>query len=476
MYKLVLLLLIAPLCLAQQNPVIDVYNNINSFSGPRNITPNFELLRDEFNNKVAAAALTGATEHELESLSIPDLQHRLLALTQANLIENRSGKYFLTIPVITGKRRTELAKLVTKQAQLMLPKVAPMVEEIRKAVPGHEDVVFHLLWSRVIDDAWSIAWELEKRGANGTPGVDWVILPRHAYMVGTNYWGNEIAITWSEHTGCGTRAVQDSRLLLRKAAWGQVVRDDRVATVAKYGLLDTGGRFRGFAIHKGDAVDTLVQRLRAQYAHLIANAYDTRELGSRWGVPADKLWVILLHETAYSLFGELANSGHLSIPGVLRGNGNLAECKSAISLWLDKPVTRGDDVRDKFERTGYVGSQEVIQSATEVLASEPGNVDALYYLGLSQYEVKDYRAALSSFQRLLSICEVQDVRCLLGHLWMGHLLDLTNERQKAILEYEYVAGSSAEDAYLNYSGYHIGPTTIKSWAQERIKSPFRREE
>lgn len=459
-------------------PDIDLYKNISSFSGERGnyAFPNLDLLEDSANNKIGNACLAGATRSQLRKLGISDLDARIQKLLAGSVLVLRNDKYFLGIPAIIGGVRTELATIVDKKAHLIAPQVASILNRILEATPGNGDMAFHLLWSRVMDEMWYQTWQLDARPGKGPPLVDWIIYPEHPQSFGTNSWNQDIAITWSQHTSCRTLTVQDSRLVLMKTAWGQTIDINRNRELQGLGLLDHEGHFRGFAIHSGDPIDKLLKQLTAEYAHLVASAYDYEELTKRWHVPSDQLWVILMHETAYSVFEDLIGQGKLKIPGVLTGSGNLLECRSAVSLLLERPITYADEIEDLFRKTGWLGSQEVIDQAKNILEHDPNNPDVLYFVGLSLYQVKNYPEALNTFQHLSEISSASgNPRQLISHLWMGHVLDIQGEREKAIHEYQIVIASPQADSTINYSGYHIGPTTLRTWAAERIKSPYKRQ-
>jgi len=460
-----------------EQPVIDLSKHISSFSGysEGDSFPDLDLLEDSANNKIGNACLTGATPNDLQNLGIPDIDARLQKLLAAHVLVVKDNKYFLGIPVIIGDSRAELAAIVDKKAHAISPRVASMLSRIREASAGNDAIVFHLLWSRVMDEVWDQVWKLEGRQGKGSPAVDWLIYPSHPKAFGTNYWSQDVAVTWSDYTSCDSHIVLDSRLLLLKAAWGQKINTGNTSELQNVGLLDGAGHFRGFALHLGDPTDKALEQLRIEYAQLIAGAYDYQQLSSKWHVPSDQLWVILLHETAYSVFADLSAEGKLDIPSVLTGRGDLHDCRNAISLLLEKPITSTDELEDLFRKTGWRGDERVVTQARIILANDSNNADALLYLGLSLFELRKYQDALKTFQHLSEIPpDSGNSKQVIAHLWMGHLLDLEGQREKAIQQYRIVVESPQADSFMNYSGYHIGPTTLRAWATERIKTPYTR--
>lgn len=462
-----------------EEPDIALAKNINTFSGdPTGYTsPDLDLLEDSVNSKIGNACLSGATRTDLQNLGIHDINIRLEKLLAGHVLILKGNKYFLGIPVIIGDSREELAAVVEKKARAISPRIASMLGRVREASGGNDSIVFHLLWSRVMDQVWDQTWKLEGRPGNGPPLVDWLIDPPQPKVFGTNYWSKDIAVTWSAYTSCHSHIVLDSRLLLLKAAWRQKIDMDtgRTRELQNLGLLDDEGHFHGFAMHLGDPADKILEQLRVEYARLVAEAYDYEQLSRKWHVPSNQLWVILLHETAYSVFADLTASGKLRIPAVLTGVGDLRGCRNAISLLLEKSITATDELEDLFRQTGWRGNEKVATQARRILASDANNSEALYYLGLSLFETREYHEALKTFKRLSEIpSSAGNNKQAIAHLWMGHLLDLEKQRAKAIQQYRIVIESSQADTTINYSGYHLGPTTLRAWAAERIKTPYSR--
>jgi hypothetical protein len=103
------------------------------------------------------------------------------------------------------------------------------------------------------------------------------------------------------------------------------------------GLFDNRGAFTGFSYHRDDPVDKLLDTLVRDYAGLVANAYPYKQLSRSLGVTEDALWVVMQHETAYAILRNLTETGQLTIPYPLKGNGSTGDCRSAISIRLVDP-------------------------------------------------------------------------------------------------------------------------------------------
>jgi len=456
---------------------IDLYNESSSFSGEcvkSGHCADIGLLSDSVNNRIGNACIRGCSRSELTRLGISDLDRRLQKLVDANTLTVKDGKYRVGFPALIGGARNEVAVIVNRVADRMSPRVSVMVDQIRASVPRHEDIVFHLLWSRVMDEVWCQAWQLEHRSGNCPPGVEWLVYPQHKFYVGTNYWAKDVAVTWSRHSLCSSEIVLDSRLPLRKAAWGQKYTDDNIPALQRLGLLDDRAQFQGFAYHIDDPLDKLLNQLTKDYAALVAGAYDYSRVSRSLGISSEELFVILLHETAYALFENLSRSGKLQLPPVLNGVGETVECRSVASLLLNQPVGPKEEIEHLFEKSGWRGDQKTIDACREALKTDQNDSDVLMYLGLSLYQIGEYRESLQVFRKLSAMTTgTPDLQQnAISHLWMGHLYDLLGERENALHEYREALHSSGANAAINYDGYGIPPTTLRQWAEKRIKTPY----
>jgi hypothetical protein len=247
MTTLLLLLLLGSRSPAAQAPPIDLYRASMSFCcKPVDGYHDLELFKDSGNNRIGDACIRGATIADLRALGVRDLAARLDTLRGGNVIRWSSGRCFLTFPVLTGRRRDALAAAVRPVAEALAQPVVALRDSIVRAVPGHEEMVFHLLWSRVMDQVFCRAWQRERRPGECPPGADWVVSPASPYTFGTNSWGNDFAITWNPRTRCAvTPVVTAARIGLLDAARGRPYTGPQAGALRQLGLIDTTGRFLG---------------------------------------------------------------------------------------------------------------------------------------------------------------------------------------------------------------------------------------
>jgi hypothetical protein len=329
-------------CLGQRD--IDLGQNLYAFTGEPNARQEVDdgLLLDFDNNKIANACLNGASRSELARLNIPDLDSRLQKMQTGNLLSTEQGLYVLTIPVLAGKNRLKLSHQVSGAAKHMAPRVAIMLDQIRAATPGDEEMAFHLLWSRAMDRMWYRTWQREGRPGKGPPFARWIIFPPHPLTVGTVSYdgvigGGSNAKSWSHQSICGSFHPSEFQSEILKGAWGQRVSVANLKVLQSVGIFDEAGTFTGFAYHRGDSLDKLLDQLTDEYAAIVANAYNYVRLSKAYRIPVTELWLAIQHETAYAILAELASSGKLVVPEPLKGKGDTRFCRSVISVRLENP-------------------------------------------------------------------------------------------------------------------------------------------
>lgn len=294
------------------------------------------LTTDSTARRIATACLPGATHGELESLRLDSLDQYLARLKMDSLIEVRGDKYYLTVPVFVGERRERLRQVTYEASARLVPVVDSMIPRLEKTLGDRREMLFHLLWSRVIDANW---WPLYSAqfGDGGTPpSLAWVTYPAHSFFVGTNFWSmkdqDEMAITWSNPCLACPGPIQGNRLFLIGESPLSELTDSQRVSLLERDCIDSTGHPRVYAYCTDGEVDRLFDRFKEEYAKAIRGLYDYAALSKEFGVRIDDLFVILMHETAYSVFDRLDRSGRLPFPSVLRGTGSPRECARVVSI------------------------------------------------------------------------------------------------------------------------------------------------
>jgi tetratricopeptide (TPR) repeat protein len=439
------------------------------------------MLKDRVNNEIGLACVEGATLSDLQRLGLSDLQKRLSQLLEGHVLAERNGRYYLTMPVLMGKRRESIGRAARERAQVLRPCVERILSELRSEVKENERIVFHLLWSRILDESWGMIWPRCFSDGSHLPSVLWVIEPEHPFAVGTNSSflpGNgSFSFTWSENTENLATSLWTLGLPLYKAAREVPLSQDERKRLQAYGFLDaqTGGN-KTFCYESGDRLDSFFERMQARYASEASRAYDFRSLAQMVDVDPGEFLIILLHETAYELFENLDRSGTLRLPQVLRTGEPAAESVDIMSLELGRSPRWKEEVDLLLMENDWRANASVVDHLRRTVEKDPGNLDALWALGLACYDVKDYAASLETFQRFNALTEkASDKATITRHdwsrIWMGHMYDLMGQRERAVAEYKRVLSSTST---IQMSQYWIGPITAGEWARQRIEKPFER--
>jgi hypothetical protein len=228
----------------QKPAEFSLYENEVSFSGSglERPVPDMRLFQDAANNAIGLQCMRRSPISDLKKLGIPDLERRLDALTKGNAIVLRDSNCSLTFPIIVGPQRDRLQDLVQPVAAKLAPRVAKFADRIRAAVPDYGDMVFHLLWSRVVDDVWDQAWK-ESFSSSGPPDSTWVIYPQQHFAVGTNYnsipGNGSSALTWAPDFRRHIGPASDSLIDASRMAWGKKVSADDMARLQELGFVQT---------------------------------------------------------------------------------------------------------------------------------------------------------------------------------------------------------------------------------------------
>jgi tetratricopeptide (TPR) repeat protein len=483
LFVFLILLLSGVLSAHDQQAQINLYDKMWGFSGegvtrypwPRHL----EMLKESLNNEIGLACIEGAPLSNLQGLGISDLQKRLSQLLDGHVLSERDGHYYLTMPVLMSKRREIIGQAVREGAQALRPCVERILGELRSEVKGNETIIFHLLWSRIIDESWGMIWRGCFSDGSHLPSVTWVIEPEHPFAVGTNSSSlpgdGSFSFTWSKSTEKLAADLWTLGLPLYKAARALPLKQDERERLQTYGFLDAKtGRNKTFRYERGDRLDSFFERMQAQYASEASHAYDFKSLARMVDVDPGELLIILLHETAYELFENLDRSGTLRFPRMLRAGEPAAASVDLMSLQLGHSPKWKEEVDLLLMENNWRADANVVDHLRRTVEKDAGNLDALWALGLACYDLKNYAASLETFQKFNALSEkARDKATITKHdwsyIWMGHMYDLMGERERAVAEYKKVLSSTST---MQMSQYRIGPITAGEWARQRIEKPF----
>lgn len=467
-------------CARAGGPPADLAGRAVYFSGQDDRrAPRLRLLDDSVNDRLAEACLRAAPRRELERLVIADLEQRLDALASGNVVRRDGRGCAPGFPVFLGRKRRMLSDLAAAGAERVRSVVDSLLPSLAAMLGGRRDMLFHVLWSRVMDEAWGAAWG-RAFPRDTLPLVVWVTYPEHPRAVGTNYssipGGGSLALTWSP-SFTGHLAVLDSLSLeLRQLAWGRGVADSAARTrLAKLGMLDTRGRSRLLAYPGNSQLDSALPHLAEAYGAGAANAIDWPGAARSLGYDARDLFVVLLHEVAYDVLAGLEADRRLDIPPALVRGAPPTDAVRLASLVLVRPPGPSDEALTAYARNAWHGSLEVVRLLRKAARANSRDPEILWYLGLSEFDVAAYRDAIHTFTALARLTTGDQAHRLQhdwARLWIGHAEDALGERSRAIAVYRRVLADGDTAASMQMGQYRIGPVTARDWARRRLASPF----
>jgi len=473
-------LLLVPLTHAQEQRSVEfsLYENESTFSGngQERPLPDMRLFRDGANNRIGLACIRRTPISELRKLGLPDLDQRLEALIKGNTMVLRDGSCSLTFPVIVEAQREQLQTFVQPVAARLAPQVAQLASRIRAVVPDNPEMVFHLLWSQVMDAVWDKAWKANFSGS-APPDLTWVVYPEQRFAVGTNYnsvpgngWS---ALTWSPNFRQHIQRATDSLIDAYRLAWGKEIAAADLVQLQELGFVVPKHKLKVFVFHVGDPTDKLLKELTSEYAALVAGAYDYVAAGKKFGIPPEEMFLVLLHETAYAVFDDLRHSGSVQIPEILTGSGDMRDAVQLVSLAIADPPAADDDAMYLLVKNGWRGNAETAAKFHEAVEKDPNNAHAWMFLGMSLYEIKDYRQAADAFHRCAEHSSNNVTWSEWATNWEAQMYDLLGEREKSLRLYRSIAESKNTQTMM-FGQYQIGPITAAEWARQRMQSPFTR--
>jgi hypothetical protein len=300
-----------------------------SFFGSGGI--DWQALNDPNNNPILVACLKAGSDESLKALGILDLQQRLERLERGGLIKKADGRYTLAFPAIVGDKRSELQKYAEQAARQLTPFGENMIAQIRLHLAGRDEMIYHVLWSIVMDGgpAWDSARaEMNKKinsGDTSTENKAWLLYPSHPFQVGTNSYNTSyghLAITWSRNTP-SPNAIGGiiSRYISQLS---QAIGQDRAVEPAevknalgKYGLIDVTGKIRFYSIQADSEAAQFYAEMGAQFGQQMMMCLDVDKAAGMLEVSPGIAFVIAYHEICWQLLQDLAEKKALSIPPIV---------------------------------------------------------------------------------------------------------------------------------------------------------------
>lgn len=288
-------------------------------------------LNDQKNNPILNFCLRGATESELRALEINDLQERLLQLEQVNLIRKVGDQYQLAFPAIIGQKRAKLQEYAEQVAKQLLPFGEKMIEQIRPYLKEREEMIYHVLWSDIMDGplSWNTAMvEMDKQVKSGDTSIYnkiWLLYPSHPFRVGTNSYNTSsghLRITWSHNTPSPNvirriisqyeselvRAIEEKRPIISAGAR---------SALGKYGLVNGAGTIQVYTLKSDTKAAKVYMKLGTEFGQQTMNYLDMPKVTDMLDVSPGVAFVIAYHEICWQLLQNLVEKKVLIVPDIV---------------------------------------------------------------------------------------------------------------------------------------------------------------
>jgi hypothetical protein len=294
-------------CLAQ----IDYWANLVYFSGcpinhiPKGITiPDNEKRAREIIN----AILAGAATDQLKKQFPDSLEVELSKLLQGNVIKTKHGRFEATFPVLIGENRKKLMDIVHQKVLSLDISMDSLIAPLALALKDHPQMIFHFLWSRIMDDCWWNLYKSEFNTDQGPPSIAFIVYPPHPMQCGTNSDyssdNSQFAFSWSYDLFNEFFTIPPTSSFYNLAINKPIPENDRVFFL-KHELLDSNNVSNIFSYHENDSLDNLCNELKVRYINRIKGVFDYQKLSKEFFIPADELFLVVAHEFAYEIFKAL---------------------------------------------------------------------------------------------------------------------------------------------------------------------------
>ena len=315
----------------------------------------WQALHDPNNNPILIACLKQATSKSLQKLGITDLQRRLSKLEQGNLIKKAENGYILAFPTVMGQKRDQLQKYVEEVVPKLVPVGQKTIAEIRPHLRGREKMLYHVLWSDIMDGplAWNAARaEMTKQVKSGDTSIDnkaWLLYPPHPFRVGTNSYSTaagHLRITWNNNSvyslaqrKLGTNNLDVPYAQLINVFYPRLIHricseygHDIVQSIRQneplksreakealneYGLVDKTGRVKIYAVESNGKATEVYMNLGKKFGQEIMAFLNVSKVSDILDVPPGVSFVIAYHEICWQLLQELAEKKFLDVPHIL---------------------------------------------------------------------------------------------------------------------------------------------------------------
>jgi hypothetical protein len=326
----------------------DYWANLVYFNvGTINHIPKGIIIPDKNNQaRIVLNAIIGGSSYKEIKQQYPDsLDLILTSLIEGKVIRRNSDYFEVLFPVLIGEKRNILKTLIHEKITDAAVSIDSLINILKKGLYNNPEMVFHFLWSRIIDDCWWGLYNLEFKTDKGPPSISFIVHPSHPFLCGTNFDNttdnSQIAISWSYNLFNEFVNLPSTSSFYNLALNKSVSEKDH-AFFLKHGLIDSNNESKLFIYHKGGKLDFLCDSLKKLYIDRIYGLFDYHELSKEYQIPADELFVLMFHEIAYAIF-EILNERRISISiPIVKENNPTLDFSSLISIRIPSPKSKGN--------------------------------------------------------------------------------------------------------------------------------------
>jgi len=315
-----------------------VYFNVGTINHiPKGIT----IPDKNIQARLVLNAIIGGSSYSEMKQQYPDsLDLILTSLIESKVIRRDEDYFEVLFPVLTGEKRNLLKTLIHERIADAVISIDSLMNILKKGLNNNPEMIFHFLWSRIIDDCWWGLYNLEFKTDSGPPSIAYIIYPSHPFLCGTNFDNtpdnSQIAVTWSYNLFNEFLSLPSTSSFYN-LAMNKSVSEKDVAFFLKHGLIDSNNVSKLFTYNEGGKLDLLCDSLKKLYINRIYGLFDYHELSKEYLIPADELFVLMFHEIAYEIFETLNERRTSDFIPIVKENNPTLNFSYLISLKIQCP-------------------------------------------------------------------------------------------------------------------------------------------
>jgi hypothetical protein len=320
----------------------DYWANLVYFSGcPINHIPKGITIpdKDKQARLILNAIIVGTSEEQLK-LQFPDsLEIELNKLIDGNVIRRNNNHFEMTFPALIGENRKKMMNLVHEKVLDLNISMDSLVKPLEISLKDHPKLVFHFLWSRVMDDCWWNWYNSEFNTEDGPPSIAFIVSPPHPFQCGTNSDyssdNSQFALSWSYNLFDEFFNLPSTNSFYNLAL-NKPIPDNDKSFFIRYGLLDSNNVTKIYCYSEDSELDSICNLLKSKYINMVKGMFDYQKLSNEFQIPADELFLVISHEIAYEIFDMLNEKKTSVYIPIIKENNPKLDFSALVSWKLSK--------------------------------------------------------------------------------------------------------------------------------------------